>query len=308
MATRPMPERLPRDWPLRSASVAIRCKPHDWHVQVTGTGPDILLLHGAGASSHSWAMLRSFMPGYRLIAPDLPGQGFTRAGRRSFGLDAMADDLVALCADQGWRPDAIIGHSAGAAIALRMAEIIPDRPGAIIGINAALGPFDGFAGWLFPKLARAMTLSPFVSHLVTRYASQPKRVERLISSTGSTLANPDLERYRQLFTAPAHVEATLCMMADWQLEPLLERLPQIGLPVRLIAGAGDVAVPAHVSQRAADWLPSAEYVELPGLGHLAHEEAPEAVATQIAGFLDALLQPASLPEPACLALAVGTCG
>lgn len=261
------------------------CRPHDWHVQITGNGPDVLLLHGAGASSHTWASLRSYLPGYRLIAPDLPGQGFTRPGRARFGLDAMADDLVALCQDQRWRPGAIIGHSAGAAVALRLAEIMPLRPACVIGINAALGPFDGFAGWLFPKLARAMTLSPFVAHLVTRYAGQPQRVEKLIAATGSALPAREMARYRALFTSTPHVEATLGMMADWELAPLLERLPQITLPALLIAGTGDVAVPAPVSHRAAGWLPAGMYKELPGLGHLAHEESPETIAAPILQFL-----------------------
>ncbi|MGY6536271.1 MAG: alpha/beta fold hydrolase BchO [Pararhodobacter sp.] len=302
MRARALPDRLPRDWPLRAASRRILCKPHDWHVQITGEGPDVLLLHGAGASAHSWAGLRPHLPGYRLIAPDLPGQGFTRAGRRRFGLDAMADDLVALCQDQNWRPGAIVGHSAGAAIALRLAEIMPLRPACVIGINAALGPFDGFAGWLFPKLARAMTLSPFMAHLVTRYARQPMRVERVIAATGSTLPAADLIRYRALFTMPAHVEATLGMMADWRLEPLLERLPQIALPVRLIAGAGDVAVPATVSHRASGWLPAGEYVALSGLGHLAHEEAPQTVAPEVLDFLARHFSPLSVNA------AVPTCG
>lgn len=285
MVLRPLPDRLPHDWPLRSASRRILCAPHDWHVQISGTGPDVLLLHGAGASAHSWVGLRQHLPGFRLIAPDLPGQGFTRAGRMRFGLDDIADDLVALVVDQGWRPDAIIGHSAGAAIALRLAEVLPRHPSCVVGLNAALGPFDGFAGWLFPKLARAMTLSPFVAHLVTRYAAQPQRIERLIASTGSALPPRELARYRQLFTASAHVDATLSMMADWTLEPLLERLPQLSLPVLLIAGARDMAVPPHVSQRATTRLPIATYVELAGLGHLAHEEAPEAVAGPILELL-----------------------
>ena len=290
-----LPAHLPRDWPLRSASQRVMCKPHDWHVQITGTGPEVLLVHGAGASSHSWANLRATLPGYRLIAPDLPGQGFTRAGRAQYGLDAMADDLAALCSDQGWRPGAIIGHSAGAAIALRLTEIMPVRPACVIGVNAALGPFDGLAGWLFPKLARAMTLSPFVAHMVARYAGQPQRPDRLIASTGSRLPAREMARYRALFTSPAHIEATLGMMADWNLEPLLQRLPQIDLPVLLIAGEGDVAVPARVSHRAAGWLPAGACLTLPGLGHLAHEEDAAAVAAPLMDFLHRHL-PRQVPE------------
>ena len=85
---------LPADWPLRERSRMIRCRPHVWHVQTVGQGPDVLLLHGAAASGHSFHRLLPYLPGYRLIVPDLPGQGYTRAGgHMRLGLDAMADDL-----------------------------------------------------------------------------------------------------------------------------------------------------------------------------------------------------------------------
>ena len=64
----------------------------------------------------------------------------------------MAEDMAALLAAQDWAPQAIIGHSAGAALALRLAEILPQTPRAIVGLNAALGNFDGLAGVLFPSL------------------------------------------------------------------------------------------------------------------------------------------------------------
>lgn len=278
---------LPDDWPLRNASRIIRCRPHEWHVQVLGTGPDILCLHGAGASGHSFHPLVPHLPGYRLILPDLPGQGFTRAGgARRFGLDAMADDLTALCADQGWRPKAIIGHSAGAAVALRMAEIMPAPPRAVIGINAALGAFDGFEGWLFPKLAKAMHASPFVAALVTKFSSKRKQVEKLLAATGSSLSDQGITLYQRLVARTSHIEGTLGMMAQWQLEPLLERLPQMQVPTLLIASDRDKAVPASVSRAAAARMARASYVEMEGWGHLVHEEAPQEVGGLILSFLD----------------------
>ena len=278
---------LPDDWPLREASQIIRCRPHEWHVQVTGKGPDLLCLHGAGASGHSFHPLVPHLPGYRLILPDLPGQGFTRAGgARRFGLDAMADDLTALCADQGWRPKAIIGHSAGAAVALRMAEIMPSPPRAIIGINAALGAFDGFEGWLFPKLAKAMHASPFVAAIVTKFSSKRKQVEKLLAATGSPLDDHGITLYQRLVARTAHIEGTLGMMAQWQLHPLLERLPQMEIPTLLIASDKDKAVPCTVSRDAARKMPRAQYVKIAGFGHLIHEEAPSEVAARVLPFLD----------------------
>ena len=282
-----MVQLIPPNWPLRQYSRRIRCRPHDWHVQITGEGPDVLLLHGAGASGHSFHPLIPELPGYRLIIPDLPGQGFTRAGGfRRLGLDAMADDLVALCADQGWRPVAIIGHSAGAAVALRMAEVLPVPPHGMVGINAALGPFDGFAGWLFPKLAQAMSASPFVAAIMTRMASKRSQVESLLKGTGSDLPPEGVALYQRLVTDPKHIEGTLGMMAQWQLEPLVERMPQIMVPCLLIASDQDRAVPARISRDAAQALGRARYHEIAGYGHLVHEEAPELVAQVILPFLD----------------------
>lgn len=284
----------PHDWPLRAQSQVIRCRPHDWHVQVIGAGrgdgpgnlADVLLLHGAGASAHSFHRLAPWLPGYRLIIPDLPGQGFTRAGGMlRLGLDAMADDLTALCADQGWRPRAIIGHSAGAAIALRLTEMLPDSPQAVIGINAALGPFDGFAGWLFPRLARAMSASPFMAAILTRLSARPGQVESLLAATGSNLDPQGVALYRRLVSDPRHVEGTLGMMAQWQLEPLIARFAQIAVPCLLLVSDRDRAVPPGVSREAAARMPRAACAVIAGFGHLVHEEAPAQVAPHVLGHL-----------------------
>lgn len=284
--------RIPQDWPLRAASRVIRCRPHDWHVQVTGAGPDVLALHGAGASGHSFHPLIPHLPGFRHILPDLPGQGFTRAGGMfRLGLDPMAEDLAALCADQGWRPVAIIGHSAGAAVALRLAELLTEGPRAVIGINAALAPFEGLAGWLYPKLAKAMAASPLMGAVVTRLAAKRRQVEALLQRTGSTLPPERAALYQRLVSDPRHVDGTLGMMAQWDLAPLLGRLAEMTVPTLLIAADGDRAVPAQVSRTAAARMPCAIFAGIGGLGHLAHEEAPEAVAALALPFLQARRAP-----------------
>ena len=50
-------QRAGRDWPNREASRFLRAEGIEWHVQIAGSGPDLLLLHGAGAATHSWAGL-----------------------------------------------------------------------------------------------------------------------------------------------------------------------------------------------------------------------------------------------------------
>lgn len=283
---------IPSWWPHRSASLRIRQGTTDWHVQVSGNGPDVLLLHGTGASGHSWRKLTPLLGGHRLIVPDLPGHGFTRAGNRArLGVDGMADDLAALAAAQDWRPAAVIGHSAGGALAFRLAEVLPVPPKALVGINAALGPFEGLAGWLFPRLARAMAMSPMIAHVLARMSSNRARVEKLIQSTGSKLDNEGIELYRHLIGRPEHVDGALAMMAAWDLGPLMARLGQTAPPVLLVVAEGDLTVPPAVSRRAAALIPRVEFSEITRYGHLVHEEAAGRVASVILPFLARHLAP-----------------
>jgi magnesium chelatase accessory protein len=278
---------MPADWPYRDRARRIASRPHDWCVIDVGEGPVLLLLHGAGGSGHSFRTLIPLLtPHFRVIAPDLPGQGFTRSGARSrYGIDPMAEDLAQLCGTLGITPAAVIGHSAGGALALRLAELLPLR--AIVGLNAALGAFDGAAGVLFPLLAKVLTVTPFIPHVVARLWGNAATVQRLLVTTGSPLDPDGVAQYIALVKDPAHVDGTLGMMAQWRLEEVMPRLLTLALPVLLIASTGDRAVPARISREAAAQLPLGTYAEIPARGHLMHEEAAGDVAALLLPWLAA---------------------
>ena len=278
---------MPIDWPYRSAARRIACPPHDWCVLDVGNGPVVLLLHGAGGSGHSFRHLIPLLAAhYRVIVPDLPGQGFSRVGRRGrLGLNDMAVDLIALCRAERWVPEAVIGHSAGGAIALRMAELMGTSP-CVIGINAALGEFEGAVGVLFPLMARVLSRLPLIPTVVSRLWGTASRVDGLLSATGSKIEPVGRAQYLALVRDSNHIDGTLGMMAQWQLEGLVARLPLISAPTLLIASTGDRAVPARVSQAAAAKMRTAEVVLLQAYGHLVHEEAAEAVAAIVLPWLE----------------------
>ncbi len=264
------------DWPHASASRRVRHRPHEWHIQEWGSGPTLLLLHGAGASTHTWrALIPRLSQDHHVIALDLPGHGFTRAGNISrLGLAKTAEDIAALCASESWQPQALISHSAGTAVALDLASRLPGAP-AVIGLNAALDRFEGMAGWLFPMLAKLLALNPLTAIAFSAGGARPGRARNVIRATGSTLSEEGLAYYSRLLADRAHVDGTLQMMSRWSTDALLDRLPEIKNDVLLITGDRDTAVSPEVSDRAAALLPDAERIGLDGLGHLAHEEDPD---------------------------------
>jgi magnesium chelatase accessory protein len=284
-----IPAALPPDWPFKAESSLIPTGRHRFWVIDTGPkdAPALLLLHGTGASGHSF---RRTIPGlsqtHRTITPDLPGHGCSAKGFSGrLGLDAMAQDLWTLLDTLQIQPQAIIGHSAGAAIGLRMAELRPVPQ--VIGLNAALGEFDGAAAFLFPIIAKGLATLPFASSAITAFFGRPGTVERILTGTGSPLDAQGRAQYLRLVRDPDHVTGALGMMADWKLQGLLDRLPQTQTKVTLIASEGDRAVPAQVSIDAAKRIPGARLHLLPKLGHLAHEETEDGLSALI---LDSLGQ------------------
>ncbi|MEL7011879.1 MAG: alpha/beta fold hydrolase BchO [Pseudomonadota bacterium] len=274
------------DWPLAEHSRTLEVKPHTWHVQDMGQGPMALLLHGAGGSTHSWAGLLPLLArDYRAVAVDLPGQGFTRAGTKlRLGLPKMAMDIKAVLDHEGWQPEVIIGHSAGGALGLFLAESL-DHPTRVIGINAALEPFDGPASWLFPMMAKMLALNPFTSVAFTASGSAMARARGLIRTTGSQISDESLRCYARLFSDRGHVDSTLQMMAQWDVDTFAARLRSVETPALLMAGSNDATVSPDVSRRTADRMANAQFVELEGLGHLAHEEDPDLIAQTMSDWL-----------------------
>ena len=276
----------PSDWPMRAFSRQVYCPPHRWHVQETGNGPTLLLLHGAGSSSHSFRHLVPLLEKtYNIVTVDLPGQGYTQLGTRNrCGLDAMAADIMSLITQEHWRPMAIIGHSAGAVLGLRISQLQWPIP-AVIGINPALDNFRGFAGVLFPIMAKLLSLTPGVSYFFSRTSNNPKRVRTLLESTGSQLDSAGLEYYRRLIADPNHVNGALLMMSQWPVDGLQLMWSEFTTKILLIAGENDGTVSPSVARLAASKMPNAECVSIPELGHLAHEEDADKIVSVILRFL-----------------------
>jgi magnesium chelatase accessory protein len=277
------------EWPHREASRFVTAAGTRWHVQVMGAGPPLLLIHGTGASTHSWRDVAPFLAQrFSVVMVDLPGQGFSaRPPPELLALDGMARGIAAVLALLGVSPEVVVGHSAGAAIAIRMVLDDAVTPRAIVSLNGALLPLGGWAGVVFGPLGRVMVGLPGLPNLFAWQAKDRATVERLLRDTGSTLTPEGVDLYARLFRNPDHVAATLGMMAAWDLPGLARDLPRLATPLHLIVGQQDRTIRPTEARRLQRILPHAVIHVLPGLGHLAHEEAPERVARLILESADA---------------------
>ena len=282
-----------RDWPNREASGFVEAGGLGWHVQRMGDGPVVLLLHGTGAATHSWRALAPLLARrFTVVAPDLPGHGFTGTPpARQLSLPGMADALGALMTALDLRPALGIGHSAGAAILIRMGLDGTIAPRGLVSLNGALLPMRGVAGPLFSQIARVLVTNPVAPRLFTWRAANPSAVTRLLEGTGSKIEPDGVALYRKLFRSPGHVSAALRMMANWDLRPLETELAGLAVPLVLVVGTEDRAIPPGDTQYLRRRIRTATVERLRGLGHLAHEERPDLVdrlATRFARSLGVL--------------------
>lgn len=258
---------------------------HQWNVCIQGTGPVCLLIHGTGASVHSWYNLAERLTSrYTVVMMDLPGHADTVSPREAdLSLTGMASALYDLIEQEGLYAELIIGHSAGAAIMLELCLQHPDCAKQLIALNAAVVPLGGLAGYLFSPLARIGAGNQWMSQFFSYRARNDRNVRKLLDSTGSKVDDASFRRYAELFRDPYHVSGVLRMMANWHLEQLAPRLKQLQLPIHLIAASDDKTIPLRDTYKLQRLLPSdkVSVAVVHGLGHLMHEEDAPAVATQI---------------------------
>jgi pimeloyl-ACP methyl ester carboxylesterase len=101
---------------------------------VAGEGEPLMLVHGLGGSAANWlALAPLLLPGRRLIVPELPGHGGSDPPAAAASLSAYADGLAALLDG----PTAVVGHSLGGAVVLRLAIRRPELVSALVLAGAA---------------------------------------------------------------------------------------------------------------------------------------------------------------------------
>ena len=277
-------KRIPLDWPNREHSRIISVGDLDWHVQLMGKGPVVLLLHGTGSSTHSWSDIIPLLKSHaQVLVPDLPGHAYTLGAKlEDLTLDQIARSLLVLIDQLGIEaPSIVVGHSAGAPLALRYAVAASKPPKLVIALNPSFIPpppvYTSFFGPLLGPITRSSTLSSLLASLSPSLGM----VDKLLDSTNTILPEARRVYYRKLFERSDHVRGSMNFMAAADIEKVLKEANLYHGKLICVLGNEDAWIPAKPLEKIIqDYFPAAEVLKWEG-GHIMHELEPSKVAQLI---------------------------
>lgn len=265
---------IPKDWPNHSFSREIKTEDLSWHVQVGGDSPKhILMLHGTGSSAHTWgSIFTELAKNYTVIAPDLPGHGFTTSvTKKSLSLDELAIQITQLreALDIQYF-DYIIGHSAGATLGLSYA-LVNEQPKAIIGLNPSLISLPSLYHQFIAPLLNPIVTSSFFTSILSDLLPHTKIIDGLLDSTKTSLSQEKRALYKTLFNNADHLNGSMSFMAGADITNLLEKCKTIQSKLIFILTEDDGWIPINnLRDVIRKYFDKAKVIEIKG-GHLFHE-------------------------------------
>ncbi|MDT0347570.1 alpha/beta fold hydrolase [Streptomyces litchfieldiae] len=246
---------------------------------VRGTGPGLLLAHGAGGGidANYGPILDTLAERHTVVGPDYPGTGRTPRADAPLTLDGLADQLVAAAVEEGLESFAIAGYSLGTAVAVRAATRHPERVTALVLTAgfAHLTPRLLLAARLWRDLYRADERERLAGVMSLLCLGAPAadamagdELDAAIKASAATMP-PGTPEHLDLLTDEADVRDDLAAVA---------------VPTLVISTTLDHLVTPHHHRQLADAIPGARYAEIP-TGHLPFVERPAEWAALIGDFL-----------------------
>ena len=260
------------------------------HAVEVGSGRPVVLLHGVTLQWWVWtAVIRLLSPRYRVIAWDMRGHGRSRAGTDGVTLEACADDLSTLIDHLALRDTIVVGHSMGGMVlgrfSQRHAEIFHERvSGAVfLATSAAALSVKGLAGGLIAAsdvVARAGAASVRRPWLALRWRNNDTSAALVSLAFGS---HPTAQMVEDVRTMLSQVSNETLAEAGGSIaaHDVREFLPSVKVPTIVVVGSRDRLTPPVHGRQISDFIPGAELVVLPGVGHQVMQEDPQAVVDAV---------------------------
>jgi pimeloyl-ACP methyl ester carboxylesterase len=261
-----------------------------FHVTESGPvdGRPVIALHGW--PQHHWAyrdLLADPPPGLRIIAPDLPGYGWSGPAPHKWAKEDVATDVLALADALGLDRFLLVGHDWGAFVGYRMVLRAPERFEGFLALNMA-HPWIT-ARNVLPRLWRFGYQIPLATFGVW-VQQRTKFVEKLIFGIGSNLDPETARVFADRFRDPVCARASRDTYRTFVTRemPQSARNPETRratVPIRALFGLGDAAV--HPSWVAAETANADDYtLETVDTSHFVIDERPDLVRAKLIALAD----------------------
>ena len=252
------------------------------HFTRMGSGPPVVLIHGASGSIRDWTFRHAAMLAetHTVLIFDRPGSGASDPAPEPTLLSSQAAVLRAALAQLGFTKAHAVGHSYGGAVALAWALDAPETVSGLLLLGAPSHVWPGSPGPLYD-----LTNTPVVGWAfsrIVRYAATDSRISGAVDTIFAPQPVPDgfvahVEPRRTVHPLTYRRNAAQIGALKDQLREMTPRYPGLTMPIELIHGEADTIVWATIhSGPFAEAVASANFTPLPGVGHMPHHADPEA--------------------------------
>ncbi len=257
------------------------------HAVISGSGPDVVLIHGANGSVRDFTfdLVRRLEGRYRVTAFDRPGLGWSQsAGEGGISPLDQADILRDAARQLGIADPVVLGHSYGASVALAWALRDPQGTGALVLLGGATMPWPGRLDRWY-RLTSSGPGRRVIIPLVSAFAS-PIRPDglRAVFEPDPVPDGYDAHIGMGMILRRGSLETNAKQVNNLRafLVTMSEDYPRLDLPVEIVHGTADTLVPAEIHAIPLSRLiPEAALTLLPGLGHMPHHADPASTVAAI---------------------------
>jgi pimeloyl-ACP methyl ester carboxylesterase len=258
------------------------------HVRDEGPRDDpvpIVLLHGTGASLHTWdGWTKELVRERRVIRFDLPGFGLTGPSPDGvYTIESYVDTVLAVADTLGVQRFVLAGNSLGGYVAWATAALHPQRVDRLILIDAAGYPYQSQSVPLGFRIARTPVLNVLMRDVLPR--SVVERSLRDVYGDPSRVTPELVDRYFDLATRTGNRAALVARLDQTKPGSLAERIPGIQMPTLILWGGKDRLIPPELGERFAREIHGSRLVVFDALGHVPHEEDPERTVAVVLPFI-----------------------